>query len=140
MKEKISKVYLKRTSSAAEFEFEFEFCLTVDMPLNKTQTQTQTLQPKSLQSGKKNLGSQPCKIFRTILKMNKGGTPKNRPKDKKVDDDALRTYIRDRVCREKKEGVARIDNCVNASIHDTRIKFKRAKKDSLQQPVPALAT
>ena len=47
----------------------------------------QALKQKSHQR-KKYLGSPPCKIFGTILKMDKGRTQINGPEDKKADDDA----------------------------------------------------
>ena len=54
--------------------------------MNEKASQNQTLQQKYHQ-GDKHLGYFPCKILRTILKMDKVRTQTNGPEDKKVDDD-----------------------------------------------------
>ena len=62
MKEKKNKEYLKSTTSRNE-----------------------ALQQKSHQRNKRP-GSLPCKVLRTILKMDKTGTQTNRPNDKEIKD------------------------------------------------------
>ena len=79
-------------------------------PTNEKTSQNQDLQQKSHQRIKF-LCIGPCKIFGTILKMDKGGTQTNRPKDKKVDDDDAISFtfeIRHRkiICVKKRRKLA----------------------------------
>ena len=54
--------------------------------MNEKTSRNQALQQKSHQRGK-HLGSPPCKILVTILKMDERGTQTNGPENKKIDDD-----------------------------------------------------
>ena len=51
------------------------------------QKSKKSLQQKFHQENE-HLGRPPCKILKTILKRNKGGTQTNGPKDKDIDEDA----------------------------------------------------
>ena len=66
----------------------------------------------------KHLGSRPCKILRTILKMKKGRIQTNRPKDKKVDDYAqgLTSKRWQTAVYLKRGGLSNIEDCVDTSI------------------------
>ena len=81
------------------------------------------------------MGSPPCKILKTILKKDPGGTQTNGPKSKKIDNftqgiTSERLY-RQIVCAKKKNGgksrLASFEYCVNASIQGLDDYIKKSK-------------
>ena len=69
----------------------------------------------------KHQGSSSYKILGTILKMNKGGTHRSEPKDKKVDEMHKALHLRndiDRQCvkKRRRKRTHSIKQCMNVSI------------------------
>ena len=90
------------------------------------------------------MGSTPCKILMTILKIAKRRIQTNRMKDKKIDDyaqgsTAKRWHKLNVSRKEEGKSIASIKGLWMQQYNDSRTYIKKSK-DKLQQPIVAVAT